>query len=75
MATISQRKKQQRTALALSKKLEAATDAMADFSMACFDCNEPIRGADDTRVTLPQRMREYSGYLRSVYEQGPRAAD
>ena len=75
MATISQRKKQQKTALVLAKKLEAAADAMGEFSMACLECNEPVRRADDTRITLQQNIREYSGYLMSVFEQGPRAAN
>ena len=54
-------------ALVLAKKLDAACVAMQKFRIACVDCDEPYPNADDTRITLPEAMQEYSGYLESRY--------
>lgn len=61
--------KRKQTALVCAKKLESAADALHDFLMACIECNDGSRdrGADDGRRTLQESMREYSGYLDSVF--------
>jgi murein endopeptidase len=60
--------KRAKAAMALSKKLEAATKAMGVFVNACVTCGDPYPNADDTRVTLRSSMNEYSGWLESVYK-------
>lgn len=61
-----------KAALALSKKLLAAADAMARFRMACSDDGDIIY-ADDQRTTLGATMREYGGYLESVHDKRPQS--
>jgi hypothetical protein len=59
--------KRAKTALVLAKKLDAAASAMHGFIQGCVDCGERHPEADDQRRTLAVSMREYSGYLDSVY--------
>lgn len=58
-----------KAALDCAKKLEAAADALAAFGLACVDFEDGsrVRGADDGRLILAERCREYSGWLESVY--------
>lgn len=58
-----------KAALACSKKLEAAADALNEFTSACLDCADASapRGADDGRRLLMQSMMEYASYLNGVY--------
>lgn len=57
-----------KAALRAAEKLQAAADAVAEFSMACLECNDgSVRGADDSRVILSTSMREYAGWLESVF--------
>lgn len=58
-----------KAALACAKKLEAAADALHELVMACIDCNDGsrCRGDDDGRVVLQRNIREYAGWLESVY--------
>lgn len=61
-----------KAALVCSKSLHAAADALGAFSLACIECNDassPLR-ADDSRTLLAENMREYAGWLESVYEKG-----
>lgn len=75
MATKAQRQRQQTKAIALSKKLMAACEAMNEFMHACMDCGEFSKGADDGRNLLMEDMAEYASYMESVYGSGPRAAE
>lgn len=59
--------KRAKAAMVLAKKLEAAADAMRQFVHACVDCGENYPYADDQRMTLQAAMREYAGYLETVY--------
>ncbi|WP_041388946.1 hypothetical protein [Polaromonas sp. JS666] len=59
--------KRAKVALILAKKLDAAADAMDMFVYAGIDCGQPYPEADDQRRTLAAAMREYSGYLESVF--------
>jgi hypothetical protein len=59
--------KRAKAALVLAKKLDAATNAMHGFIKGCVACGERHPEADDQRRTLAVSMREYSGYLESVY--------
>lgn len=61
-----------RTGARLAKKLRAACQALREFRMACFAEGHPIKGADDTRITLHERMDEYAGYLEYRYPDGGR---
>lgn len=58
-----------KAALACAKKLQAAADALAEFSMACLDCNDASspRRADDGRALLAANCREFSAWLDGVY--------
>lgn len=57
-----------KAALRAAEKLQAAADAVAEFSMACLECNDgSVRGSDDSRVILSTSMREYAGWLESVF--------
>lgn len=58
-----------KAAMACAKKLEAAADALHELVMACMDCNDGsrLRGDDDGRVLLQRNMREFAGWLESVY--------
>lgn len=58
-----------KAALACAKKLDAACDALHELVMACLECNDAstARRSDDGRLLLQQSMREYSGWLESVY--------
>ena len=49
--------------------LEKAADALAEFSMACTDCNDASspRREDDGRTIMQRNLREYQGWLESVY--------
>jgi hypothetical protein len=60
--------KRAKAALVLAKKLEAACVAMQTFRYACIDCGEPWPYADDTRITLPLAIEEYSGYLEGRFK-------
>jgi hypothetical protein len=58
-----------KAALRAAEKLQAAADAVAEFALACLECNDgsgPKR-ADDGRTVLSAGMREYAGWLESVY--------
>jgi hypothetical protein len=59
-----------KAAIKAAEKLQAAADAVAEFSMACFECNDASRpmGADDGRNMLSANMREFAGWLESVYK-------
>lgn len=59
-----------KAAIKCAKALEAAADALGEFGMACLECNDAsrVKGVDDTRITLAERCREYSGWLESKYE-------
>lgn len=59
--------KRVKVALALAKKLNAASEAMRQFVHACIDCGEPYPLADDTRRTMQETLTEYSGHLELVY--------
>ena len=58
---------QNRAALDLVKKLNAAADAANRFLMACLDAGEAGRGLDDSRVILIRSMMEYANHLDAVY--------
>lgn len=52
-----------------AKRLHEAADALGKYSLACLDCDDasaPNR-ADDGRTLLASRMREFAGWLESVY--------
>jgi len=58
-----------KAALRAAEKLHATADAVAEFALACLECNDgsgPKR-ADDGRTILSAGMREYAGWLESVY--------
>lgn len=77
MGTISrQEKARSKAALVAAKRLHAAADAVALFSLACLDCNDESspRRADDGRTLLGASMREYAGWLDAVYGDGGVAA-
>lgn len=59
-----------KAAMKASEKLFAAADAVGEFSMACIECNDAStpKGADDGRYTLSVNMREFAGWLQSVYK-------
>ena len=58
-----------KAAMACAKKLEAAADALHELVMACIDCDDgsTARRADDGRLLLQRDIREYAGWLDSVY--------
>jgi hypothetical protein len=58
-----------KAALKAAEKLHASADAVAEFALACLECNDgsgPKR-ADDGRNILQAHMREFGGWLESVY--------
>ena len=58
-----------KAALRAAEKLHAAADSVAEFALSCLECNDgsgPKR-ADDGRTILSAGMREYAGWLESVY--------
>lgn len=52
-----------------AKALQAAADALSEYSMACNACNDAsgIRGADDGRVLLAEDNREFAYWLENKY--------
>lgn len=58
-----------KAAIACAKKLEAASQALADFLAACNRCDDASkeRGADDSRRILMANINEYAGHLDSVF--------
>lgn len=60
--------KRTKAALILAKKLDAAAEAMDRFVHADIDCGHRYPEADDQRRTMPTAMREYAGYLESVFQ-------
>lgn len=58
-----------KAALACAKKLEAAAEALHELVMACMECEDgsTVRRADDGRLLLQRDIREYAGWLESVY--------
>lgn len=59
-----------RTALAVSKRLWAAHEAMGKFRLACTDAGVGPLAMDDTRITLPEKMAEYAKYLDAAHGGG-----
>lgn len=59
----------EKTARKAAAALEKAADALAEFSMACFHCNDASspRRDDDGRTILQRNIREYQGWLEQVY--------
>lgn len=66
--TCGQARRVKKTALKLVKKLDEASTAMNEFIRACRDAGySEIRGVDDSRLLLIERMQEYGFYLDSVH--------
>ena len=57
-------------ALACAKALEAASNSLSEFLIACNDCNDASasRGADDGRVLLMRNINEFKSHLTSVFD-------
>ncbi|WP_083460636.1 hypothetical protein [Gulbenkiania mobilis] len=57
-----------KTAITCARKLEAASEALSAFLMACNECDDASRdrGLDDSRHILMRNINEYAGYLSSV---------
>lgn len=53
-----------------ARKLWAAHEAMGKFRQACADAGIGADRADDTRITLPEKMAEYAKYLDMVHGGG-----
>lgn len=45
------------------KHLSAAADALRDMYKAAVEAELPVKGLDDTRLTLQQSCREYAEFL------------
>jgi hypothetical protein len=58
-----------KAALAASKKLQAAADALSELMAACNDCKDgsSVRREDDGRILLMRNILEYAGWLDNVY--------
>lgn len=58
-----------KAAVECAKKLVAAIDALHAYSRSCREIGDgsEVRGASDGRILLAQNMREYAGWLDSVY--------
>ena len=60
-----------KAAVQLIKRLNAASEALSDFLLACIDCRDgssgQIRGEADSRRILMRDINEYSSWLSSVY--------
>lgn len=59
-----------KAAVECARKLEAASDALNAYLLACIECDDASRsrGADDGRLVLMSNMGEYAAWLRSVYD-------
>ncbi|AEA65982.1 hypothetical protein [Burkholderia gladioli] len=62
--------KRKKAAIACARKLEAASEALSQFFLACIECQDAStsRGDDDGRRILMRNITEYAGYLSSVYD-------
>lgn len=55
--------------LKASAALDKACSSLNTFTRACLDCGESLKGADDSRTLLVEKMSEYSHFLADRYEQ------
>jgi hypothetical protein len=69
MTTAEQRRR--KAAMAASKKLAEAADAVNKFLHACRECSDgsgdEYHGVADGRIILIGNMMEYSGHLDSTF--------
>lgn len=72
--TPNQEAKVQRTAVKLAQALEKSSDAMQTHLAAWHKAGLPVKGLDDGRLLLLERMQEFSRHLRSVYDKEGGAA-
>ena len=58
-----------KAALKAAASLLHAADDLAAFTWACMECNDESapRGDDDSRNIMQRNLREYAGWLESVY--------
>lgn len=52
-----------------AKHLDAAATALHQMHMAAIEEGLPVKGQDDTRITLQASCREYAGFLAMRIEQ------
>ncbi|PRC93064.1 hypothetical protein [Solimicrobium silvestre] len=60
-------KRYTKSAIQAEKHLRAAANALAEMHHASKPAGIPIRGLDDTRLTLQENCREYANFLNSVF--------
>jgi len=50
------------------KRLSAAADALCELHAAAVAAGFPVKGIDDTRITLQANCREYANFLNMRIE-------
>lgn len=77
---IAARKKRQKIAPELAKKLSAAADALREYARICNECadgsgTEKSAAGRDSRLVLAASLNEYAGYLEGQIERGVLSPD
>lgn len=62
-------KRHDKAMIQAEKHLYAAAKALAVMYISAKEAGFPVKGLDDTRVTLQEKCREYAGYLNTLITQ------
>ncbi len=57
-----------------AKALNRAVDALNAYRVECMGTDRAVTRADDTRITLAEKMAEYGNYLGAVHADKGRGA-
>lgn len=71
MTTPAAMKRYKKAMIDAEKHLSAAAAALTEMYNAAKAAELPVRGLDDTRVTLKDNCIEYATYLSQVIERRP----
>ena len=74
------RKRRQKLAPELAKKLSAAADALREYARICNECDDgsgtsKAAAGRDSRLVLAASLDEYAGYLEDLIERGVLSPD
>ena len=77
---IAARKKRQKIAPELAKKLTAAADALREYARICNECDDgsgtsKAAAGRDSRLVLAASLDEYAGYIEDQIERGVLSPD
>lgn len=56
-------KQYMKASVTAEKHLDAAATALAQMHCYALAAGLPVKGQDDTRITLQEKCREYAGFL------------